>query len=67
MYCGYGTCTVIPTCFMWWGVGGLRAYYLGPYMPNFRVFGFYLQGDACYGYDDYLIWACVHLNLFAEM
>ena len=21
MYCGYGTCTVIPTCFMVWGVG----------------------------------------------
>ena len=56
MYCGYGTCTVILTCFMLWGVGGLCVYYLGPCMPNFRVWGFYLQGGACYGYDDYLVW-----------
>ena len=29
-------------------------------MPNFRVWGFYLQGGACYSYNDYLAWGlCV--------
>ena len=66
MYCGYGTRTVIPTCFMVWGVGGLPVYYLGPYMPNFRVWGFYLQGGACYGYDDYLVWALCVFEPFCQ-
>ena len=66
MYCGYGTCTVIPTCFMLWGVGGLCVYYLGPSMPNFRVWGFYLQGGICYGYDDYLVWGLCAFEPFCR-
>ena len=56
MYCGYSTCTLKPTCFMLWDVGGLCVYYLGPCMPNFGVWGFYLRSGACYGYDDFLVW-----------
>ena len=70
MYSGYGTCTVIPTCFMLWGLGGLCVYYLEPCMPIL----FFFLGCGAFIYGVVLVtvmtitWsgACVRLNLFTE-
>ena len=68
MYCGYGTCTVIPTRFDVLGHWGLCVYYLGLCVPNFRMWGFYLWGGACYGYDDYLAWGlCAFENFYRNV
>ena len=64
---GAGTCILVTVRVLLyrfvltsWGVGGLCVYYLEPCMPIFWVWGFYLWGGACYGYDDYLVWGlCV--------
>ena len=48
------------------GCWGLQVYYLGLYMPNFRVWAFYLQGGACYGYDDYLVWGLCAFGPFCR-
>ena len=37
-------------------------------MPKFWVWGFYLRGGACYGYDDYLVWGlCVFEPFYRNM
>ena len=64
---GAGTCILVTVRVLLyrfvltsWGIGGLCVYYLEPCMPIFWVWGFYLRGGACYGYDDYLVWGlCV--------
>ena len=64
---GAGTCILVTVRVLLyrfvltsWGVGVLCVYYLEACMPKFWVWGFYLRGGACYGYDDYLVWGlCV--------
>ena len=50
-----------------WGIGGFVCLLPGGVYANFWAWGFYLRGGACYGYDDYLVWACVCLNLFTDV
>ena len=62
MYCGYSTCTVKPTCLLCgvlWFVGLLPR---GVCAKNFECGAFIYGVVLCYGYDNFLVWACVRLN-----
>ena len=66
MYCGYGTCTVIPT-YLWCGV--LRLLCLLPRSVCAKIYecGAFIFGGVLVTVTT-ITWsgACVHLNFFAK-